>query len=154
MEVIDCLENFQKQDQDLKIQIADRLQKTWEQARYTVWGKAYGKCMSEREWRGEKVKIFICGGGAYLPPVKDIFCECWHCKEWGPYTVDFLERPDNFAGSNSAFRRLAVGYGLSYPKKELGKFTLPEDCPDQTPVLETIPNAFDEHGDPVYFDTR
>lgn len=107
------------------------LRTIWEETRADAWGHAYGKNRDQNEWTGSHVRVFICGGGSALPSVKEIFCKSW-MPGWGPYEIKELAAPREFRGPEKVFPRLAVAYGLTFPKPEMNRFVLPRDCPDQT----------------------
>ena len=115
--------------------IREHLEKVFEQAK-RVWSAAYNHLRRESPWHS--VEVFLCGGGAGLPGVAAVFSEPWwvHLRNHGVrYSVNVLPEPDDYDSLNSSapFLRMAVAYGLSFPAPLLGGYTLPGDCPDQTP---------------------
>lgn len=99
-----------------------------------AWGSAYGHLANQLAW--ERVKVFIGGGGSTAPFVKEVFSVPWcYPTVKGPYSVNPLPKPANYDSVNgqAPFHRMAVAYGLSFPKPLLDGFVLPGDCPDQTP---------------------
>lgn len=97
-----------------------------------VWTEAYKHLKKERFWKD--VKIFISGGGSQLPYVKNLSSTPWWSHIEGHYDVDSLVRPDDFeVASNIPFYRMAVAYGLTWPKPMLRGYILPKDAPDHTP---------------------
>jgi hypothetical protein len=96
-----------------------------------AWATAYRHMRQEQAWRGRPV--FLCGGGAQLPGVRGVFRDSW-VQQFGHHDLRELARPRDFDADRSVpFGRLAVAYGLSIPKPELGKYLLPKDSPDHTP---------------------
>ncbi len=120
-------------DKELGRKVREVLESIWQEARYPVWGKAYGKNKLQSTWMRDNVEIFVCGGGSRLPFVREVFSKCWHQRDWGPYKVSSIKPPKDFDVSNKDFCRLSVAYGLSFPEPELNRYVLPSACPDQTP---------------------
>ena len=144
--------NVAREKDEIRLEVKNQLERIWEKSRFLAWGPAYGKKKKESEWKREKVKIFVCGGGSGLPYVEEIFGRCWYEESWGPYEVVTLFAPSDFGGRPEDFSRLSVAYGLTFPRPELQKYLLPKDCPDQTP--EPLPRIADPDGTwgPVYAD--
>jgi len=149
-----AMENVSAESPAVLGEVKGLLESVWEKARFPVWGKAFGKKKKESEWKKEKVKVFVCGGGSRLPFVRDIFGRSWYHDDWGPYEVADLYAPSDFAGSPADFSRLAVAYGLTTPRPELLTYVLPKDCPDQTPP--PLPPIREKDGvwGPVYHDNH
>ena len=97
-----------------------------------TWTEAYCHLKKERFWRD--VKIFISGGGSQLPYVKDFSSKPWWSHIEGRYEVEFLTKPDDFEITDDIpFYRMAVAYGLTWPKPLLRGYILPKDAPNHTP---------------------
>ncbi|NLM71410.1 MAG: hypothetical protein GX181_05570 [Synergistaceae bacterium] len=149
-----AIENISAESPVVLEEVKELLESVWEKARFPVWGKAYAKMKKESEWKKEKVKVFVCGGGSKLPFVRDIFGRSWYRDDWGPYEVADLYAPSDFSGSPSDFSRLAVAYGLTTPRPELMEYVLPKDCKDQTPPTRYVTTERDGVWGPVYFDNH
>lgn len=70
--------------------------------------------------------IFLCGGGQfvdlYQTVLQDIFADWQKSNSSMRFKVSQLDcKPTNFYGDGVAFHRLAVAYGLSFPKDEFGE---------------------------------
>jgi hypothetical protein len=128
--------------------IARELETIWMRTR-KGWAIAYGRLKKEAEWRGDKVQVFLAGGGSLLPQARARFSECPFMERWGPYPCGILPEPDSYSkGSDSApFSRLSVAYGLSVPVPELGEYILPADCPDHTPPRAAPSEKYAPSGD-------
>ena len=100
---------------------------------YETWGSAYKRLKKQTEW--EKVEIFLCGGGANLPHVEDVFSRPWWKNIQTKYAVSRLPTPDDYDAGESAapFERMAVAYGLARPTPELEDYLLPAEVGDHTP---------------------
>jgi hypothetical protein len=100
-----------------------------------TWGQAYGKRRKELDWLADKIKVFMIGGGKELPFIKSSFSKHW-LKHGGTLKIRDISIPEEYEEfENSApFKRMAVAYGLTIPKPEMGHFILPKDCPDCTPA--------------------
>jgi hypothetical protein len=100
---------------------------------YETWGSAYKRLKKQTEW--EKVEIFLCGGGANLPHVEDVFSIPWWKNIKTKYAVSRLPTPDDYDAGESAapFERMAVAYGLARPTPELEDYVLPDKVGDHTP---------------------
>jgi hypothetical protein len=100
---------------------------------YQTWGSAYNRLRKETEW--EKVEIFLCGGGANLPYVEDVFSHPWWQNLQVKYLVSRLPVPDDYDPGESAapFERMAVAYGLARPSPEFEDYVLPAEVGDHTP---------------------
>lgn len=128
-------------DPSLKVkeQIREELCSIWEKSR-EVWSVAYGHLMRQGEWEGDRVHVFVCGGGARLPFVNEIFCQSWMNKgsqNWGPYPIGVLPEPDDYGTLRSTvpFERMCVAYGLTTPKPEMPTSVLPSASPNHTPPI-------------------
>lgn len=126
--------------------IGDALERVWKDSR-EVWWLAFSHLPTESEWRGNKVRVFVSGGGAHFPFVQEIFKKSWMSKpglkqNWGPYPIGELPTPDNYKAPDvykghseiAPFYRLSVAYGLTIPEPELGHYVLPKDSPPGTPL--------------------
>ena len=123
--------------EDLKERVRTELCVIWDEAR-KAWREAYGKLKTQREWERDKVHVFLCGGGARMPFVKEIFCQSWmneRGQNWGPYPIAMLPEPDEYGTVRGTvpFERMCVAYGLTTPKVEMADYRLPADRPDDTP---------------------
>lgn len=100
---------------------------------YQTWGSAYKRLKKQTKW--EKVEIFLCGGGANLPHVEDVFSRPWWKNIQTNYAVGRLPTPDDYdAGESGApFERMAVAYGLARPSPEFEDYVLPAEVGDHTP---------------------
>jgi hypothetical protein len=133
--------------QAMRDQVKAKFKELWESRDYKVkaWGSAYGKLKRQLAW--ENVKIFVGGGGSTAPYVKQVFSVPWcYPTVRGPYPVNPLPEPANFYSSNgrTPFHRLAVAYGLCFPKPLLNGYVLPGDCPDQTPFRLPIWDGYND----------
>lgn len=144
--------NIVGEKQEIRQEVKEQLEAIWKKSRFPAWGAAYGKRKKGSEWKKDKVKVFVCGGGSSLPYVKEIFGRCWYEESWGPYEVVSHFSPSDFGGRPEDFSRLSVAYGLTFPRPELHKYVLPKDCPNQTPA--PLPRIADPDGSwgPVYAD--
>lgn len=99
-----------------------------------VWAEAYNHLRSQTAW--EKVEIFIGGGGARLPFVKETLAKPWWENLNTRYPVDLIPPTEDYYEENNEvpFERVAVAYGLAIPKPALDQYVLPLDSPDQTPA--------------------
>lgn len=123
----------------VKEQIREELCSIWEEARQ-VWRVAYRHLMRQGEWEGDKVHVFVCGGGARLPFVKEIFCQSWMnegAQNWGPYPIAVLPERDEYGAlrKTAPFERMCVAYGLTTPIPEMPAFVLPSESPNHTPSI-------------------
>lgn len=71
------------------------------------------------------LSIFLCGGGQYVDlyksVIRDIEADWQRPNPKIQFQVTRLDqRPSNFHGDGAEFHRLAVAYGLSFPKDEFG----------------------------------
>lgn len=101
---------------------------------YPGWVEAYGHLSQQSAWTTDKVQVFLAGGGAALPEATKVFEHGWMAA-WGPYRVRPLPPPDQ-AGSwagDVPFGRIAVAFGLSTPRPELGDYSMPAESPNHTP---------------------
>lgn len=100
---------------------------------YQTWGSAYNRLRKQTEW--EKVEIFLCGGGANLPYVENVFSQPWWQNLQVKYLVSRLPVPDDYDPGESAapFERMAVAYGLARPSPEFEEYVLPAEVGDHTP---------------------
>lgn len=101
---------------------------------YETWGSAYKHLKKQTEW--EKVEIFLCGGGANLPHVEDVFSRPWWKNiQTKKYAVSRLPTPDDYDAGESAapFERMAVAYGLARPSPEFEDYVLPGKVGNHTP---------------------
>jgi hypothetical protein len=118
-------------------QVKAQFEELWGLPDYKIqaWGSAYGKLKKPSRW--ENVKVFVGGGGSQAPFVEQVFSIPWcYPTVQGPYTVNQLPEPNNYdsCGDQAPFHRMAVAYGLAFPKPILDGYVLPGDCPDHTPA--------------------
>lgn len=101
---------------------------------YQTWGNAYNRLKKQSLW--EKVEIFICGGGANLPYVDQVFSRPWWQNIPVRYPVSRLPVPEDYdpGESKAPFERMAVAYGLARPLPEFDGYFLPADVGDHTPA--------------------
>ena len=99
-----------------------------------TWAQAYKHFMSQTAW--ENVPIFISGGGSQLPFIRDILSKPWWENIDTPYPVYLIPPTEDYYEDKNTipFERVAVAYGLAFPKPKLEQYVLPLDSPDQTPV--------------------
>jgi len=119
---------------DLAAVVRKELEKIWNALRAT-WTEGYARHYKKQSaW--EDIPVFVCGGGAKLPGVKDVFARAW-VPNFKNFRVRELPVPDDYdaLGGAAPFDRLSVAYGLTFLSPELGDFALPSDSPDHTPVL-------------------
>lgn len=128
-------------DQSLRTALEDQVEAQFTQLRESpdykkhAWGVAYGNLKKPSAW--ENVRIFVGGGGSQAPFVEQVFSLPWcYPMVKGPYLVHQLPEPRNYdsCGSQAPFHRMAVAYGLAFPKPILDGYVLPRDCPDHTPA--------------------
>lgn len=102
------------------------LQRIWD-ATESTWSEAYGHYPGQGRWSARRVRVFLAGGGAEFRPAQQVFSRSWKWKNsWGPYPVEVLPTPDDFAGGQSLpFHRLSVAYGLCRPGPDLDVGILP-----------------------------
>ena len=136
MQLTEILNNISRVTR-IQESIKSELLSLWENT-HAVWRQAYKHCRQQSKWERNNVQIFISGGGAKLPFVKEIFRKSWMNKpgqNWGPYLIDRLPTPDDYNSIDNTvpFERLSVAYGLTQPLPTLGKFILPIEAPDHTP---------------------
>jgi len=100
---------------------------------YDVWRNAYRHLMQQSAWNG--VPVFVSGGGAEFPFIKNILSLPWWPNIEERFSVRDLPIPEDYDSKNgqAPFKRMAIAYGLTTPLPKLGKFVLPADAPDQTP---------------------
>ena len=101
-----------------------------------VWTEAYKHLHKEGPWH--RVEVFLTGGGAEVVGAQEAFARPWWrqlTQQYVRYPVAALPEPDDYDSldGRGPFSRMAVAYGLTYLEPELGDYTLPADCPDQTP---------------------
>jgi hypothetical protein len=139
--IFNCLNNMSGNSNEMQKEMLRQLKQFKDSKEYVkTWGMAYGHLAGTSLW--EKVEVFLSGGGAYLPPAKDVFSEPWIKLTEGQtdrkvkYNVSPLPTPDDFndAGTGAPFGRMAVAYGLTRPIPVLSEYVLPNDSPDHTPV--------------------
>jgi len=124
---------------EVKEQIREELCLIWSEAR-EVWRDAYGHLKRQGEWERDKVHVFLCGGGARMPFVNQIFSRSWMSdgsQNWGPYPIAVLPEPDEYGSLRRTvpFERMCVAYGLTTPKPELPVSVLPSESPNHTPSI-------------------
>jgi len=108
---------------------------------YQTWGSAY-KYHLKKQTAWENVEVFVCGGGANLPYIEDVFSvPWWDSLKEVRYNVSSLPTPFNYEaeGINVPFERMAVAYGLAHPLPEFGRYILPQEAPDHTPPIIRAP---------------
>jgi len=101
---------------------------------HQTWGSAYYRHLKKyTAW--EKVEIFVCGGGASLPHIEEVFSRPWWKNLYVKYPVSKLPTPDDYKNwkSTAPFERMAVAYGLARPLPELERYMLPAETGDHTP---------------------
>jgi len=149
---------FRKIDQlkNLKLErkIIPYLKEIWGKT-HPAWDNAYTNHLRREDfWKGEKVQIYISGGGASQNAVKEIFSKPRINKEkWEEFkhTLSLLPTPEDYIDNDIPFFRLAVAYGLTNPKPNISlqDYILPKDAKNDTPVPkckkiyndDRIPNA-------------
>ena len=133
--------------------IQDYIYKLWDKMLKVV-SEAYRKHLRSTDlWEGDKVQIFISGGGAAEKLVSEIFCQPWpwpgqHEKN---HPVRILPVPEDYSEEENKipFYRFAVAYGLSFPKPvlQIDDYILPKDAPDETPKEIIRSNVYKQPGD-------
>lgn len=143
-DVYNCLNNLRlnefqslrsdKKREQLIANIFDEISGLKDSGEYKeTWGSAYRHLKTQTKWK--KVEIFLCGGGANLPHVEDVFSIPWWKNIKTKYAVSRLPTPDDYDAGESAapFERMAVAYGLARPTPELEDYVLPDKVGDHTP---------------------
>lgn len=116
-------------DSTLKADIERELRNLRESHDYRrTWSSAY-RLYGGGESTFEDVEIFLSGGGASLPSVRNIFAVPWWEELRVTYPVSELPIPDDYDSGETAapFQRMAVAYGLSIPKPQLDKYVPPSE---------------------------
>ena len=123
----------------------------WEKSNIAWHNAYYGHLTNDIDWKGDKVQIFISGGGAGEKLVSKIFRKPRVNKEkWEshPHPLRLLPTPEDYESKKIPFHRFAVAYGLSNPKPKLriNDFLLPKDAPNDTPIpiYKEVYKEFDE----------
>jgi hypothetical protein len=119
---------------DRAMVVRRELEKIWDALRAT-WTEGYRRHYKKQSaW--ENIPVFVCGGGAKLAGVKEVFARAW-VPNFNNFSVRALPVPDDYDGLRGTvpFDRLSVAYGLTFLSPELGDFSLPSDSPDHTPVI-------------------
>jgi len=134
---------------------ADEIEKyiyfLWEKSNIAWHNAYYGHLINDIDWKGDKVQIFVSGGGANEKLVSKIFKKPRVNKEkWEsyPHPLRKLPTPEDYVNKKIQFHRFAVAYGLSNPKPKLriNDFLLPKDAPNDTPIpkYKDIYKEFDD----------
>lgn len=145
--------NFSRIPKPIREKASHRLKQIWKESA-CVWRQAYSHVRNQNAWdvhanppvyrrtrhslyKDHRVDIYICGGGANVRSVKEIFQHNPNTITWGPYPIRSLPEPDDYDSlkEKAPFSRLSVAYGLTIPIPSLQQFTLPKDSPDHTPVM-------------------
>lgn len=139
VEIADGMARMEDLPSEVREQVRTELLSIWKEAR-KVWREAYGHLRSESEFRGDKVHVFVCGGGAKLPFVREIFRQSWMnegSQNWGPYPIAVLPEPDEYGQLRRIvpFERMCVAYGLTSPIPDLPTSILPSESPNHTPTI-------------------
>ena len=119
---------------DISKAIREQLQGIWNALRPT-WTEGYGRHFKKQSaW--ENIPVFVCGGGARLRGVKEVFAKAW-VPTFKDFSISGLPVPEEYDSINGTipFDRMSVAYGLTYLSPELGDFVLPADSPNHTPLL-------------------
>lgn len=78
--------------------------------------------------------VFLCGGGALLESYKQLIKDVTNKLAPANYDLHFSNReipiPNEICSGSSNLNRIAVAYGLSYPRAELGPVKSPEAIED------------------------
>lgn len=113
------------------------------------WSDAFQHLRAESEWRGDKLKIFLAGGGGQTPLARTIFRQSPFNPRWGPHPCNLLPNPDGYDDRKGSipFARLSVAHGLAIPYPELTAFVLPLDAPDHTPLPPDNNGRFEPAGE-------
>jgi hypothetical protein len=108
-----------------------------------TWASAYKHLHAKSSW--EKVEVVVCGGGARLPHVSEVFSVPWWGNLEARYPVTRLPVADDYDddGTGAPFDRMAVAYGLARPLPTLDHFTLPGSSGDDTPPR--LPSVSRDH---------
>ncbi len=147
-EIYKCLQdiakvNLKKMDpNDGKFKMLVAVRKELEDLRTSkkykdIWDVAYNRYSRIERW--DDVDVFICGGGANMPFVKETFSMSWKDPLKTRYTVRKIPYPDDYDGgeANAPFERMSVAYGLAIPKPQLDKYVLPDDVPPYKKTKES-----------------
>ncbi|MFL5614837.1 MAG: hypothetical protein ACJ796_14335 [Gemmatimonadaceae bacterium] len=116
--------------------IREELTAIWDRTR-AVWSEAHLHLRTEQQWKGSAVRIFLAGGGAMITGATTVFQESWmQSPNWGPYPCALVPDPEGYDDRvvGGPFVRICVAYGLTTPLPELGKWVLPNDVRDHTPL--------------------
>jgi len=114
--------------------IQRQLQQLWSSKPYKdTWGHAYSHYRKSSVW--ESVHVFVSGGGARLPHIRQIFSQPWWRNIRSQYPVELIPKPGQYNDKlNAPFERMAVAYGLAIPQPMLEKYKLPKEAPNHTPA--------------------
>jgi len=123
-------------------EIEDYIYELWERS-HIAWAHAYDDHLRDDiSWKGDKVQIFISGGGSQDKLVSKIFCKPRVNKEkWEEFLhpINPLPVPSDYhdQGIDIPFHRFAIAYGLSNPKPilKVNDYILPRDAKDDTPII-------------------
>jgi uncharacterized protein YbaR (Trm112 family) len=116
----------------------------WKKTAQSGWTEAYAHLKDQSFWKPECVRVFISGGGANSPDIKNIFSRSGMNHYFSGWTYDHdIEKipvPDNYQDNTKyPFHRLCLAYGLTMPYGVLrNKYILPKDAPNDTPPIMKI----------------
>ncbi len=112
--------------------LLDGLRTIWNRTT-PCWSNAFGNMARASEWTGNRVKVFLAGGGGLIPEARRVFSEPWG-KHLGTYPCELLRAPDASVSADIPFSRMSVAYGLAIPVPELGDYVLPANVANHTPA--------------------
>lgn len=85
--------------------------------------------------------VFLCGGGAQVNVYQSLFNDIEKRLEKSRYSLTFnrkeLPFPRDLKNDDIHFNRMAVAYGLSFPKYDIGDIIPPDKIKDLVPNLKT-----------------
>jgi hypothetical protein len=85
--------------------------------------------------------VFLCGGGAQLSIYQSLFVDIEKKLRNSKYSLTFnrhnLPLPRDFKNNDTLFNRMAVGYGLSFPRFDFGDVIPPDQIEDLVFSIKT-----------------
>ena len=114
---------------DAQAQVFDE----WKLATDDVWRDAYKTYRKQSAWMGDRVRVFVSGGGSYDERFVSRVGNAW-TPNFGTYRVARLPAPHDYPWEADApFVRMCVAYGLAHDVATLVEGIAPLDVGDRTP---------------------